>query len=38
MAFPKNKKAQNPMDKSPSSIDLEQLDELGLKLNFDKNE
>ena len=32
MAFPKNKKAQNPMDNSPSAVDKEQLSELGLKL------
>ncbi len=30
--FPKNKNAENPMDGSPSSIDKEQLDELGISL------
>jgi aspartyl-tRNA synthetase len=33
IAFPKNKKAQNPMDKSPSKIDVDQLEDLGLKMN-----
>lgn len=32
IAFPKNKKAQNPMDGSPASVDQEQLDELHIKL------
>jgi aspartyl-tRNA synthetase len=32
IAFPKNKAMQGPMDKSPSSVDSEQLDELGLSL------
>lgn len=32
IAFPKNKKAQNPMDGSPAVVDQEQLDELHIKL------
>jgi len=32
IAFPKNKNMQGPMDKSPSPVDTEQLDELGLVL------
>lgn len=32
MSFPKNKKAQNPMDESPSVVDEEQLKELHIKL------
>lgn len=32
IAFPKNKKAQSPMDGSPAEVDQEQLDELHIKL------
>lgn len=32
IAFPKNKKAQNPMDGSPAVVDQKQLDELHIKL------
>ena len=32
IAFPKNKRAQNPMDGSPGRVSKEQLDELGLSL------
>lgn len=38
IAFPKNKKAENPMDGCPSDINPQQLKELGLKLDFVKKE
>ncbi|MEK6968020.1 MAG: aspartate--tRNA ligase [Nanoarchaeota archaeon] len=37
IAFPKNKKAENPMDGCPSDMSPQQLKELGLKLDFVKD-
>ncbi len=38
IAFPKNKKAESPMDGCPSDMTPQQLKELGLKLDFVKKE
>lgn len=38
IAFPKNQKAQNPMDGSPDRVDAEQLEELHIKVTSDNNE